>query len=100
MRQLFSYNSIENSVADPHQSDPALHFDADPDPTFQFDADADPDPTSHFPPVFDLPMLQNKPLRLPTFYFAADPDPDFHFDADPDSDAQHCPKKVGSGKSF
>ncbi len=31
-------------------------------------------------------MLQNDPLRLPTFHFDADPDLAFHFDADPDPD--------------
>jgi hypothetical protein len=44
----------------------------------------------------------------PPFHFAAEPDPAFHFDADPDSasqndadpDPQHCPKNVGSVKSF
>ncbi len=43
-------------------------------------------------------MLQNDPLRLPTFPFDADPDPAFHFDANPDPafqfnadpDPQHC----------
>jgi hypothetical protein len=29
-------------------------------------------------------MLQNDPLRLPSFRFEADPDPSFHLDVDPD----------------
>ncbi len=49
------------------QWDPAVDFDADPNPTFQFDADPDPDPTTHFFPDVDPPMLQNDPLRLPLF---------------------------------
>jgi hypothetical protein len=50
-------------VADLHQ-DPAFHFDADPDPT------------THFFPDLDHPMLRNDPLGLPPFHFDADPDPD------------------------
>jgi hypothetical protein len=37
-----------------------------------------------FAPEQDPPMLQNDPLRLPSFHFDEDPDPAFHFDADPD----------------
>ena len=33
---------VRSSVADPH------HFDADPDPAFQFDADPDADPDPAF----------------------------------------------------
>ncbi len=78
-----------HNVADPHHfigdpdPDPAFHFDAeqdptfhsdvDPDPTFHTDADPDPDPTNHFFPKLDPPMLQNDPLRLPPFRFDADP---------------------------
>ncbi len=32
----------------------------------------------------DPQMLQNDPLRLPSFRFEADPDPSFHLDVDPD----------------
>jgi hypothetical protein len=37
-------------------------------------------------------MLQNDPLRLPSFHFDedADPDPAFHFDADPDTASQNA----------
>ncbi len=48
--------SMQNSFADPH------NFDADPDPTFHFDADPDPDPAYHFDADPD-----------PTFQFAMDP---------------------------
>jgi hypothetical protein len=61
--------------------------------------DADPDLTTHFFPDWDLPMLQNDPLRLPPFHFDADldpiftsmdPDPAFfYFDADPDPASQN-----------
>jgi hypothetical protein len=51
---------------------------------FYFDADANPELTNHFFPESDPLMLQNDPLRLPTFHFDADPDPAFPFDADPD----------------
>ncbi len=39
-----------------------------------------------FFPDWDLPMLQNNPVRLPPFHFNADADPDqaFHSDADPE----------------
>jgi hypothetical protein len=70
---------LDGSGGYPHHfgpdPDPAYHFDADPDPTvhsitdpdpnFQFDVDLDTDPTSHFFPDLDLPMLQNYPKRLP-----------------------------------
>ena len=55
---------------DPHHidadPDPTFHFDADPDPdpAFYFDADPDPDPTSHFNTDPDPPRLQNELLRL------------------------------------
>jgi hypothetical protein len=61
---------MDISVAVPH------YFNADPDPTFQFDPDPDPDPTTNFPPDSDPPMLQKDPLRLPPFHFNADADPD------------------------
>jgi hypothetical protein len=64
-----------------HGSDPAFHFDvdpdhafhsdADPDPTFQFGADPDPAPITHVPVDLDPPMLQNDHLRLPFFHFDA-----------------------------
>jgi hypothetical protein len=57
------------------------------------DPEPDPDPTTHFSPDLDPPILQNDPLRLPPFHFDAnanaDPDPAFHFDADPNPDLQH-----------
>ncbi len=37
-----TFKSLAGSVADPH------HVDADPDPTFHFDADPNPDPTFQF----------------------------------------------------
>ncbi len=50
-------------IADPHSCADPHRCDADPDPTFHFDADPDPDPACHFD---------------------ADPDHAFQFDADPD----------------
>ncbi len=56
--------------------DPAFHFDADLDSTVQFDADTNLDPTTFFFQELYPPMLQNDPLRLPSFHFDADPDLD------------------------
>ncbi len=46
-------------------------------------------------------MLQNDPLRLPSFHFDADPDPDpashFDADADPDPASQNDVDPCGSG---
>jgi hypothetical protein len=44
-------------------------------------------------------MLQNDPLRLPSFHFDADPDPDpaSHFDEDPDPTSQNYVDPCGSG---
>ncbi len=80
---------LKSSVADPH------HFTADPETE-------DSDPTTHFSPDVDPPMLQNDPLRLPPFHFAADPDPTCHSSADPDPsfqndaelDPEHCLKVI------
>jgi hypothetical protein len=92
---MFSFEVLPSSVADPHHLhtdlNPSFHFDADPadakpDLSFQFDADSH--PTTQFFPDLDPPMLQNLPLRFPTFHFDADPDPAFYFNADPD--LQHC----------
>jgi hypothetical protein len=72
---------IASNVADQHHFDadpdpyPAIHTDADPNPTFQFDPY--PDPATRFFPNLDPSMLQNDPLRLPSF----------HLDTDTDSDA-------------
>jgi hypothetical protein len=56
------------SVGDPPHVDAdtvsTFHSDPDQDPTFQLDADPDPDPTTHFLPDLNSPMLQNDPLRL------------------------------------
>ncbi len=40
-----------------------------------FDADPVLDPTTHFFPDLDPPMLQSDPIRLPPFHFDADLDP-------------------------
>jgi hypothetical protein len=57
---------LESSAADPHQSEPAGHFDADLDldPACHFDADMDLDLACHF---------DADPYPDPTFQF--DPDP-------------------------
>ncbi len=46
--------------------------------------DPEEDPTTHFFPDLDPPMLQNDPQRLPQLHFDADCDPSLHFNADPD----------------
>ncbi len=130
-----------NDVADTH------HFDTDPDPdliftlmririltfnlmrirtlTFNLMRIQIQDPTTHFFPDLDPPMLQNDPLRLPpytlmqirillftlmqmririllfTFDADVDPDPAFHFDADVDPDpAFHFDADVDPDPAF
>jgi hypothetical protein len=70
------------SVADPH------HFDPDPGLALLFDAD--PDPTTQFFLMLDPPMLQNDPVKLPSFHFDADPDPYTASQNDADPDPQNC----------
>ena len=59
------------------------------DPDSIFHSDADQDPTAHFSPDLDPPMLQNDPLRLPPFHLDANPDPASQNDADLDQDPHH-----------
>ncbi len=59
------------------------HVDADPYPSFQFDAGPYPDPITHIFLDLDPPIFPNNLLGLPPFHFDADPDPAFHFDANP-----------------
>jgi hypothetical protein len=82
-------------VADPH------HFNADPSPSFHFDAHSDSDPAPHQSSA-NLPTaglkthqgyiarahahqrLNFASLKLRNFYFNVDPEPAVHCDADPD----------------
>jgi hypothetical protein len=96
---------VPSSVSNPH------HLDADP-VLFHFDVDTAPNPTFTLMKIririlqlaftrFELPMLQNGPLRLPSFHFDADPNSIFHFDTDPDpaskndADPDRASKKDG-----
>jgi hypothetical protein len=68
-------NCVAASVADGHR------FDADPDPTFHFDADQDPEVLAMSGHLFDI-----------------DRDPIFHFDADQDPDSDPTPSFTHNGK--
>jgi hypothetical protein len=68
---------LKTSVTDPH------HSDADPDPTFQFDAYPDQDLTTHFQ-IWTIQCSKMTLVRLQPLHFDADPDPDFHCHMDPD----------------
>ncbi len=80
------------SVVDPH------HFDADPDPTYHFDAEPDMDPDSWFlfdadPEFYLTHFFTRMQIRIliliwSWFLFDADADPGSQNDEDPD--LQHC----------
>ena len=56
---------------DPH------HIDADPDPTFHFDANADPDPTLHIMRIWILPfILMRMRIRIQILLLTLITDPD------------------------
>ncbi len=86
-------------IADP-DLDPAVYYNAGPDPAFHFNADPDSDPALHQddsnlrppdyrlsrPPIFERPRPSTAPFKhqkLLNFGFNADPDPAFHSNADP-----------------
>ncbi len=64
------------SVADLH------HFDADQDPSFQFNVDPRILPVTLM--RVQIPLFALMWIRIPPFTFDVDPDPSFHFDVDPD----------------
>jgi hypothetical protein len=83
-------------------SDPAFHFDADPDPSFQIKAQNLEKVIKwvHIPHILACHLNIDVDVDPdPTYHSDADPDPAYPFDADPDPTFQFYADQCGSGST-